>query len=68
MEYEKNTGKFSFGFGTDRTAGVGKLSDIQKIPAKYSKKAIVEKAVTAGVQAMAVAAVVGLKIKFSGKK
>ena len=30
MEYEKNTGKFSFGFGTVNTAGTGNLSDMKK--------------------------------------
>ena len=67
MEYEKNTGKFSFGFGTARTAGVGKISDIQKIQVKHSNKVIAKKAVIAGLQAMATIAVIGLKIRFSGK-
>lgn len=67
MEYEKNTEKFSFGVGNTRVAGTGRLSDSQKIMAKYSGKTLAKKAVVAGVQAMAVAAVVGLKVKFSGK-
>lgn len=67
MEYEKNTEKFSFGIGSTRVAGKGRLSDSQKIMAKYSGKTLAKKAVVAGVQAMAVAAVVGLKVKFSGK-
>lgn len=67
MEYEKNTEKFSFGIGSTRVAGKGRLSGSQKIMAKYSGKTLAKKAVVAGVQAMAVAAVVGLKVKFSGK-
>lgn len=67
MEYEKNTEKFSFGFGSTRVAGTGKISDRRKITAKLSGKAVAKKAVAAGVQAMAAAAVIGLKIKFSKK-
>lgn len=67
MEYTKNTEKFSFGFGSTKTAGIGKLSDSRQITGGLSKKVIAKKAVTAGLQAMAVATVVGLKIKFSGK-
>lgn len=67
MEYKKNTEKFSFGFGNIRTAGIGKISEVQQITVKLSKKSVARKAVTAGVQAMAVAVAVGLKIKFSGK-
>lgn len=67
MEYEKNTEKFSFGVGSARIAGKGRLSDSRKITDKYSGKVLAKKAVIAGVQAMAVAAVVGLKVKFSGK-
>lgn len=67
MEYTKNTEKFSFGFGSTKTAGIGKLSDSRKITGRLSKKVIAKKAVTAGLQAMSVATVVGLKVKFSGK-
>lgn len=67
MEYKKNTEKFSFGIGNTRVAGTGRLSDSQRITAELSKKAVARKAVTAGVQAMAVSVAVGLKIKFSGK-
>lgn len=68
MEYEKNKEKFSFGFGSTRVAGKGKLSDSQRITAKLSRKAVVKKAVVTGVKAMAVATVVGMKVKFSGKQ
>ncbi len=67
MEYTKNTEKFSIGFGNTKIAGIGKLSDAQQITDRLSKKAVARKAVTAGIQAMAVATVVGLKIKFSKK-
>ena len=68
MEYEKNTEKFSLGFGSTKVAGTGKLSESQRITAKLSGKVIAKKAFTVGVQAMAIAAVVGLKVKFSGKQ
>lgn len=67
MEYEKNTGKFTFGLGNTRTAGIGKLSDAQQITEKISGKVIAKKAVSAGLQAMAVTAVIGLKVKFARK-
>ncbi|MCM1506789.1 MAG: hypothetical protein NC177_06595 [Ruminococcus flavefaciens] len=67
MEYEKTGENFSFGVGTVKTAGAGKLSEAEKITGKLSNKAIAKKAVTAGLQAMAVATVVGLKVKFSRK-
>ncbi|MDE6678924.1 MAG: hypothetical protein K2K02_07770 [Ruminococcus sp.] len=67
MEYTKNTERFSFGFGRTKVAGTGKLSDSRRITAKLSAKAVAGKAVTAGLQAMAVATVSGLKVKFSGK-
>lgn len=68
MEYEKTGEKFSFGIGTEKTAGAGKLSDSKKISGKLSGKAIAEKAVSAGLKAMAVTAVIGIKCRFSGKK
>lgn len=67
MEYEKTGEKFSFGIGTTKIAGMGKLSDSKKISGRPSGKTIAKKAVSAGIQAMAVTAVIGLKIKFSGK-
>jgi len=67
MEYTKNTENFSIGFGDTKIAGIGKLSDAQPITDRLSKKAVARKAVTAGIQAMAVATVVVLKIKFSKK-
>lgn len=67
MEYEKTGEKFSFGIGTTKVAGTGKLSDSRKISGRQSRKAIAKRAVSAGLQAMAVTAVIGLKIKFSEK-
>ena len=43
MEYEKNSGKFSFGFGTAKTAGAGTLDkavDAPDVRTRYDKKAI----------------------------
>ncbi|MDE5558654.1 MAG: hypothetical protein K2J32_13390 [Ruminococcus sp.] len=68
MEYKKTSEKFSFGIGTTKTAGVGKLSDNKRISGRCSGKAIAKKAVTAGLQAMAVTAVIGIKCRLSGKK
>lgn len=67
MEYEKNNGKFSFGFGSTKVAGKGRLSGAVPITERLSGKAVAKKAVSAGLQAMAVATVVGLKVKFSRK-
>lgn len=66
MEYEKTGEKFSFGIGTAKIAGTGKLSDSKKA-GRASGKTIAKRAVSAGLQAMAVTAVIGLKIKFSEK-
>ena len=66
MEYEKTGEKFSFGIGTTKVAGVGKLSESKKV-GRTTGKTIAKRAVSAGLQAMAVTAVIGLKIKFSGK-
>ena len=68
MEYKKTSEKFSFGIGTIKTAGVGKLSDSKRISGRCSGKAIAKKAVTASLQAMAVTAVIGIKCRFSSKK
>lgn len=65
MKYQKKTEKFSFGIGTAKTAGAGKLSDGEKISGGYSVKTIAERAVSAGLQAMAVTAVVALKCHFN---
>ena len=57
MEYTKNNERFSFGFGSTKVSGIGRLSDSRRITAKLSAKAVARKAVTAGLQAMAVATV-----------
>ena len=68
MEYRKTGEKFSFGIGTTKTAGIGKLSDGKKISGGYSVKTITERAVSAGLQAMAVTAVVAFKCRLNGNR
>ncbi|MDE6833102.1 MAG: hypothetical protein K2J39_02470 [Ruminococcus sp.] len=65
MEYRKTGKKFSFGAGVTKTAGVGKLSESEKISAGYSVKTTSERAVSNGLKAMAVTAVVILKCRFN---
>ncbi len=67
MEYEKNSGKFSFGFGTAKTAGAGTLDkavDAPDVRTRYDKKAIAKNAA----KAAAVSALVILKHKHRAKK
>lgn len=53
MEFEKNTAKFSFGAGTVKTAGAGKLSDSEPVPKSATDKKKVAK--TAAVAAVSTA-------------
>ncbi len=53
MEFEKNTAKFSFGAGTVKTAGAGKLSDSVPVPKSSPDKKKIAK--TAAVAASATA-------------
>lgn len=68
MEYEKNGEKFSFGFGTMKTAGSGDLTNAEEVPktikTKYDKKVIAKNAA----KAAAMSALVLLKHKRSKKK
>ncbi|MDE5584323.1 MAG: hypothetical protein K2J08_11555 [Ruminococcus sp.] len=48
MEYEKTGEKFSFGFGSNRVAGSGKIP--KTATAKPTKKKIFRKILTAGTQ------------------
>ncbi|MDE5861446.1 MAG: hypothetical protein K2H28_04555 [Ruminococcus sp.] len=68
MEYRKTGEKFSFGIGTVSTAGIGKLSDGKKITGRCSAKTIAERAVTAGIQAMAVTGVIILKCHINNRR
>ena len=56
MEFEKNMGKVSFGFGTMTAAGKGKLSDAEKIPADRSPQSIAKNALKTGLKAGALTA------------
>lgn len=64
MEFEKNTAKFSFGAGTVKTAGAGKLSDSAPVPKSTPDKKKIAR--TAAVAASA-AAVFLLKRKTKRK-
>ena len=68
MEYGKTGKKISFGIGTVRTVGIGKLSDGKKITGRCSAKTVAERAVTAGIQAMAVTAVIMLKCGLNNRR
>ena len=68
MEYRKTSEKFSFGIGTTKTVGIGKLSDGKRISGGYSVKTVAERAVSAGLQAMAVTAVVTFKCRLNDKR
>lgn len=64
MEFEKNTANFSFGAGTIKTAGAGKLSDSEPLPkTALDKKKIAKTATLAAVSAVAIL----LKKKLSHK-
>lgn len=60
MEFQKNSGNFSFGFGSTKVAGVGKIADSAET--KPTKKQILRKAVNVGTQ-IAVLAVIRKVIK-----
>ncbi|MBR4626247.1 MAG: hypothetical protein IKO47_00830 [Ruminococcus sp.] len=68
MEYEKNTGNFSFGFGSMKTAGSGSIDKAVEAPknvrTKYDKKVIAKNAAKAAV----LSAVVLMKGKRARKK
>lgn len=68
MEFEKNTGKFSFGFGSMKTAGSGTIDNAVEAPknvrTKYDKKAIAKNAAKAAVAS----AVVIIKGRHASKK
>ncbi len=61
MEYIKNNEKFSFGFGNEKVAGQGNLLNNHQVMSEHSKKFPVEKAVTIGIQLIAVATITKLK-------
>lgn len=65
MEYTKNNEKFSFGFGTEKVAGKGNLLNNRQAMSGHSKKFLVKKAVTVGIQIIAVTAIT--KFKFFKK-
>ena len=58
MEFEKNTGNFSFGFGTMTAAGSGTIDKAVEAPknvrTKYDKKVIAKNAAKAAVLSAAV--------------
>lgn len=68
MEFEKNTEKFSFGFGSVKTAGSGSVSKAVDAPknvrTKYDKKLIAKNAANAVILSAAVI----LKHKYRAKK
>ncbi len=66
MEFEKNLGNFSFGFGNEKTAGKGKLSDAVKIKSRPDAKAVRKKNIENGLKAGA--AVAALLVTHSMKK
>ena len=68
MEYGKTGKKISFGIGTVRTAGIGKLSDGKKITGRCSAKTIAERAVSSGIQAMMITAVILLKCSLDNRR
>ncbi|MDE6036548.1 MAG: hypothetical protein K2G36_11655 [Ruminococcus sp.] len=67
MEYVKTGKKMTFGVGTVRTAGIGKLSDSKKITGGYTAKTIAERAVSSGIQAMMITAVILLKCSLDNR-
>ena len=67
MEFEKNSGNFSFGFGTAKTAGAGTLDkavDAPDVRTRYDKKTIAKNAA----KAAALSAIVILKHKHRSKR
>lgn len=53
MEFQKNTGNFSFGFGTQKTAGVGSLKDALIVKDSKADKKLIAKTAVKGAAAAA---------------
>ncbi len=68
MEFEKNKGNFSFGFGTMKTAGAGNLSETQEVPKDIKTKHNPKEIAASAVKAAALAGLVILKHKMKKKK
>ncbi|MBR0142267.1 MAG: hypothetical protein IJM19_08475 [Ruminococcus sp.] len=64
MEFQKDKGNFSFGFGTAKTAGKGNLSGVSGKATKKQKLSAVKTAVKAG----SLAAVLLIKHNMKKKK
>ncbi len=60
MEYQKDFGKFSFGFGTAKTAGRGDLAHSEEVPRFMKYKPDLKAILKTGAKAAAVAGIVCL--------